>query len=168
MLLLVELFYSFLWLTLHCLYVPHLLYPFICQWTFKLLPCLSHCKQWHSEHQDTWILSNHVFLWMFVQDWDYWIIHELFLGFFRSLHPVHSGCTNLHSHSIGGFFFFSICSPAFIICRLILMMALVAQTINNLPVMQETCVRSLGCKDPLEKETATHSSILAWRCPWTV
>ena len=81
MLLLVELFYSFLWLTLHCLYVPHLLYPFICQWTFKVLPCLSHCKQWHSEHQDTWILSNHVFIWMFVQDWDYWIIHELFLGF---------------------------------------------------------------------------------------
>ena len=37
--------------------------------------------------------------------------------------------------------------------------------IKNLPVMQDIWVRSLGWKDPLEKETATHSSILAWRIP---
>ena len=37
--------------------------------------------------------------------------------------------------------------------------------IKNLPVMQDIWVRSLGRKDPLEKETATHSSILAWRIP---
>ena len=42
----------------------------------------------------------------------------------------------------------------------------VAQTVKNLPAMQETQVRSLGWKDPLEKEMATHSSILAWRIPW--
>ena len=42
-----------------------------------------------------------------------------------------------------------------------------AQMINNLPAMQETQVRSLGWKDPLEKEMAAHSSILAWRIPWT-
>ena len=46
--------------------------------------------------------------------------------------------------------------------------SLVAQLIKNLPTMQETCVRSLGREDPLEKEKATHSSILAWRIPWTV
>ena len=40
-------------------------------------------------------------------------------------------------------------------------------TVKNLPVMQETHVRSLGQKDPLEKGMATHSSILAWRIPWT-
>ena len=38
---------------------------------------------------------------------------------------------------------------------------------NNLPAMQETGVQSLGQEDPLEKGMATHSSILAWRIPWT-
>ena len=42
-----------------------------------------------------------------------------------------------------------------------------AQTVKNLPAMQETWVRSLGSEDPLEEGTATHSSILAWRIPWT-
>ena len=45
--------------------------------------------------------------------------------------------------------------------------ALVAQTVKNLPAMQETRVQSLGGEDPLEKGMATHSSILAWRIPWT-
>ena len=45
--------------------------------------------------------------------------------------------------------------------------SLVAQTVKNLPAMQETWVRSLGWEDPLEKGKATHSSILAWRIPWT-
>ena len=44
---------------------------------------------------------------------------------------------------------------------------LVAQLVKNLPAMQETCVRFLGQKDFLEKEMATHSSILAGRIPWT-
>ena len=44
---------------------------------------------------------------------------------------------------------------------------LLAQMVKNLLAMQETWVRSLGWKDPLEKEMATHSSILAWRIPWT-
>ena len=42
-----------------------------------------------------------------------------------------------------------------------------AQTIKNPPAMQETLVRSLSWEDPFEKEMATHSSILAWRIPWT-
>ena len=41
------------------------------------------------------------------------------------------------------------------------------QMVNNLPVMQEAWVRFLGQKDPLEKEMTIHSSILAWRIPWT-
>ena len=44
---------------------------------------------------------------------------------------------------------------------------LVAQTVKCLPAMPETQVQSLGWEDPLEEETATHSSILAWRIPWT-
>ena len=44
---------------------------------------------------------------------------------------------------------------------------LVAQRLKRLPPMLETRVRSLGREDPLEKEMVTHSSILAWRIPWT-
>ena len=42
-----------------------------------------------------------------------------------------------------------------------------AQTVKHLPAMLETQVQSLGCEDPLEKEMATHSSVLAWKIPWT-
>ena len=45
--------------------------------------------------------------------------------------------------------------------------SLVAQMVKRLPAMQETQVRSLGWEDPLEKEMATHSSILAWKIPWS-
>ena len=47
------------------------------------------------------------------------------------------------------------------------MSSLVAQMIKNPPAMQQTQVQSLGLEDPLEKEVATHSSILAWIIPWT-
>ena len=45
---------------------------------------------------------------------------------------------------------------------------LVAQLLKNPPAIWETWVQSLGWEDPLEKGTATHSSILAWRIPWIV
>ena len=45
--------------------------------------------------------------------------------------------------------------------------SLVAQMVKNLPVMLKTWVQSLGRENPLEKAVATHSSILAWRIPWT-
>ena len=44
----------------------------------------------------------------------------------------------------------------------------IAQLVNNLPAMKETWVQFLGHEDPLEKDMATHSSILAWKIPWTV
>ena len=44
---------------------------------------------------------------------------------------------------------------------------LVAQTVKRLPAMRETWVQFLGREDPLEKEMAIHSSILAWKIPWT-
>ena len=46
--------------------------------------------------------------------------------------------------------------------------SLVTQLLRNLPAMWETWAQSLGWEDPLEKGKATHSSILAWRIPWTV
>ena len=47
------------------------------------------------------------------------------------------------------------------------MFSQVAQRVKHLPTMWETWVRSLSQEDPLENEIATHSSILAWRIPWT-
>ena len=46
--------------------------------------------------------------------------------------------------------------------------SLIAQLVKNSPAMQETLVLFLGQEDPLKKGTDTHSSILAWRIPWTV
>ena len=45
--------------------------------------------------------------------------------------------------------------------------SLLVQLVKNLPAMKETWIRFLDREDPLEKEMATHSSILAWRIPWT-
>ena len=45
--------------------------------------------------------------------------------------------------------------------------SLVAQTVKRLPILREIRVRSLGLEDPLEKEMAPHSDILAWKIPWT-
>ena len=56
-------------------------------------------------------------------------------------------------------------NPTF--ARCVLWASLVAQMVKNLPAMWETCVQSLGQENPLEKGMATHSSILAWRIPWT-
>ena len=46
--------------------------------------------------------------------------------------------------------------------------SLMAQLVKNLPAIQETWVQFLGWEDPLEKGKVTHSSILAWRIPWTI
>ena len=48
-----------------------------------------------------------------------------------------------------------------------ILISLMDQLVKNLPAMRETQVQSLGQEDPLEKGMATHSSILAWRIPWT-
>ena len=45
--------------------------------------------------------------------------------------------------------------------------SLIAQLVKNLPAMRETWLQLLGWEDPLEKDMATHSSILAWKIPWT-
>ena len=69
-------FHFFLWLIFHYIYVPYLLYPFPCWWTFRLLPCLGCCKQCCYEHWGTPIFSNQCFhpFWIYAQKLDYWII----------------------------------------------------------------------------------------------
>ena len=67
-----------------------------------------------------------------------------------------------------GRWFWGDSSELHLLCTLFLIWAsLVAQTIKNLPAMQEMWVRPLGWEDALEKGMATHSSIPAWRIPWT-
>ena len=55
----------------------------------------------------------------------------------------------------------------FKVLHLFAKLRLMSQRLKHLPPMRETRVRSLGQEDPLEKEMAIHSSILAWRIPWT-
>ena len=52
-------------------------------------------------------------------------------------------------------------------CFCFFLLFLVAETVKNTPTMQETQIRSLGWEDPLEEGMTTHSSIHAWRIPWT-
>ena len=68
-------------------------------------------------------------------------------------------------HNIILYLFRDICSILYCLCYY--WDSLVAQLVKNLPAVQETRVQSLGWKDPLEKEMATHSSILAWEISWT-
>ena len=77
-----------------CLYAPHL-YAFICWWAFRLLPCLSYCKQCCSENWGACILLNHGFLWIYTPMSGIARSYgTLFLAFLRNPDTVlHSGCT---------------------------------------------------------------------------
>ena len=80
------------------------------------------------------------------------------LGCFHVLAIVNSGAVNIEVHISFQITVFSRFMGA----------SFVVQLVKNLPAVQETWVPSLGWEDPLEKGMATHSSILAWRIPWTV
>ena len=69
--------------------------------------------------------------------------------------------------SMGVCVYSSNCTYSYRLLCISMWASLLGQTVKNLPLMQETQVQSLGREDPLEKEPATHSSILAWRIPWT-
>ena len=74
----------------HCIYVLHLLYPSLCRWTFRLLPCLGYCKQCCKEHWDACTL-----LIMFFSGYMPRGGTALFLVFLRNLHTIlHSGYTS--------------------------------------------------------------------------
>ena len=72
-------FYS--WAIFHCVYTPKLSYPCICQWTARLLPCPSYCKQCCNEYWSTLVSFNSGFLSMYALQWDFWVIWQFYFQF---------------------------------------------------------------------------------------
>ena len=109
-----------------------------------------HLTQWVAELQGK---LNSQFQWYLLLKGGHWLGRDgiLYVG-------IRTNCKTLTEMGM--------LSP-WILMRLFDQASLVAQRLKDLPPMQETQVRSLGQEDPLEKEMATHSSILAWRIPWT-
>ena len=98
-----------------------------------------------------------------------WIVHKLYYTFSHAaclsslylwLHPFPSAC------SLDAFFSSHHSEATFKCEDSTIGASLVAQTVKNPPVMWETWVLSLGGEDPLGEGMVTHSSTLAWRCPW--
>ena len=73
------------WVILHCVYVPQLSYPFIFQWTSRLLPCPGYYKQCCDEHWGTCVSFNSGFLGVYAQQWDCWVIWQFYFQFFKRI-----------------------------------------------------------------------------------
>ena len=84
---------------MHCVYVPQLSYPFICQWTSRLLPCPGYCKQCCSEYWGTCVAFNSGFLSHMPSSGIGGLYGSSISSFLRNLYAVlHSGYTSFHSH----------------------------------------------------------------------
>ena len=112
---------SFLWLIIfHCVCVPQHLYPFICQWTSRWLPCSSYCKQCCNEKWNTCVSFSFGFLRVPAQEWDYWVIWWFYSQFFKeSPNRLPQWLYQLiFSPAVQERSLFSTPSPVLIVCRL--------------------------------------------------
>ena len=78
-------------------HIPYLLNPFLCWWKFRLFPHLGYCKQFCNEHWSACILSDHDFLWIYVQEWDCRIMVVVVLSlsgtkYCNPMHPTRRLC----------------------------------------------------------------------------
>ena len=162
------LYFLYLWLIYFAAgnFVPHYL-PSPASFPYPLLSgsCLLALCIYNSV---SFLLSLLIFFLDSAYKWNHtvfvfiWLI-SLSITPFGSIHIVTYG-------KISFFLWLSNISSCIYVCVYMYMCiwaSLVAQTVKNLPAMQETQIRSPGWEDPLEKGMAIHSSILAWRIPWT-
>ena len=112
---------SFLWLSNIPLCIcTTLLYPFICHWTSRLLPCSSSCKQCCNEQWDTCVFFNFGFLRVYAQEWDCWVIWWCYSQFFKES-PYRLPqwlCQFTFPPTVEERSLFSTPSPTFVVCRL--------------------------------------------------
>ena len=93
-----NMFFLYCWVIFHSVHVPQLPYPSICWWTSKLFPCTRYCKKSCNEHWGTCVSFNSGFLSVYAQQWNCWVVWQLYFQFLKNLHTIrHSGCTSLHS-----------------------------------------------------------------------
>ena len=71
------------WVIFHYVYVPQLSYPFVCWWMSRLFPCPGYCKQCCNEHWGTRVSFDFGFLSVYAQQWDCWVIWQLYFQFFK-------------------------------------------------------------------------------------
>ena len=154
--------------------------PFLCRPACQnTATCVCRCSgpspagsQTKQPAPETWLMPC-LFHFSRQGSWSWWEMHwqavtrggHLVLPFLPKGMPMCGGYSGLWSHILF-FFFITIYLFLPVLCLRAARAFLVAQLVKNPPAMQETCVRFLGQEDPLEKEMATHSRILAWRIPW--
>ena len=112
-------FFSYGWVVFHGICVPHLLYPFICQWTCRLFPSLGYCKQCYCEHRGWMYLFELQSVWITICPGMGLLDHsgDSISSFLRNPFSIMAAPIYILANSLRGCLF-SIPSPAFVLCRL--------------------------------------------------